>query len=80
MTSQRFNLDNRLCCKSVTDGSTRDSLKNKIGEKRDAQEDGGNTTTEIRDHCQDMTVIWTDGGSGNILKYNIKTAQCIVYT
>lgn len=78
MTSQRFNLDNRLCCKYVTGGSTRDSLKNKIGEKRDAQEDGGNTTTEIRDHCQDLTVIWTDGCSGNILKNNIKTEQCIL--
>ena len=72
--------DLRLCCKYVTVSSTGDSLKSKIGEKRDAQEDGGNTTTEIRDHCQDLTVSRTDVGSGNILRNNIKTEQYILYT
>lgn len=45
-----------------------DLLKSEVGEKGDAQKDGGYTTTNIRDHCQNLTVCFTYGGSGHILK------------
>lgn len=56
-----------------------DSLKSKVGEESDAQKDGGYTTTKIWDHCQDLTVSFTDRGSGYILKHNIQTEQNILF-
>lgn len=53
-----------------------DLLKSQVGEKSDAQKDGGYTTTKIGDHCQNLTVSFTDRGSGHILKYTYRT-KCI---
>lgn len=54
-----------------------DLLKSQICENSDAQKNGGYTTTKIRDHCQDLTVSFTDGGPGYILK--VSKSGTIIY-
>lgn len=48
-----------------------DLLKSEIGKKSDAQKYGGNPTSDIRDHRQNLTVCITDGHSGHVLEDNV---------